>query len=172
MKFLKMIAPAALVCVSAVACQQNTSDSNIAVGEVNDMAKSDLVVPPNSGEPANVAMEPTEPGKAPLPTAIPATFQGRWGLTMADCTSTKGDAKGLLTISDARLTFYESKGTLDKVLGATDTSFDGNYGFRGEGQEWERVERFKMVDAKLNRRTDAAAGQEPPVDLTYMRCPS
>ena len=29
---------------------------------------------------------------------IPAAIQGRWGLTPADCTSTRGDAKGLLTI--------------------------------------------------------------------------
>ena len=157
MKFLKMIAPAALVCVSAVACQQSTAGNNIAVGEHNNMAPSEMVA-------AN--------STSPLPTSIPAKFQGRWGLTKADCTSTRGDAKGLLTISDARLTFYESKGTLDKVLGATDTSFDGKYGFRGEGQEWERVERFKLVDANLNRRTDAAAGQEPPVDLTYLRCPN
>ena len=76
----------------------------------------------------------------------------------------------LLTINDARLTFFESKGTLDKVLGATANGFDANYRFSGEGQTWQRVERLTRTDAKLHRRTDAAAGQEPPVDLTYMRC--
>ena len=76
----------------------------------------------------------------------------------------------MLTINDARLTFYESKGTLDKILGATANSFDASYGFSGEGQEWDRVERFKLVNDKLQRRTDAAPGQEPPVNLTYSRC--
>ena len=43
-------------------------------------------------------------------TAIPASLHGRWGLTPADCTSTRGDAKGLLIVSADGLKFYESLG--------------------------------------------------------------
>ena len=56
------------------------------------------------------------------------------------------------------------------MLGATADSFDARYGFSGEGQTWQRTERFKLAGGKLQRRTDAEPGQEPPVNLTYSRC--
>ena len=31
-------------------------------------------------------------------TVIPAAFHGRWGMVPADCTSTRGDNKGLITV--------------------------------------------------------------------------
>src|SRR6476659_3156800 len=45
--------------------------------------------------PTNVV---TTPAGAPdaAAAAIPAALHGRWGLTPGDCTSTRGDAKGLL----------------------------------------------------------------------------
>jgi hypothetical protein len=171
------LAAAALVALLLSACNRTTEPNVVTID--NDAATPVAGAPtagPNALNAVTAAAEiaATEAGKAPtaakLPTLIPDRFHGRWGLTKADCTSTRGDAKGLLTIDDARLTFYESKGMLDHVLAATDTSFDANYGFSGEGQNWERVERLKMVNANLNRRTDAQAGQEPPVNLTYMPC--
>ena len=164
---------AALAALALAACQQQAP---------TNVANSDAATP------INAALPPTEqvavngadvgvpanhvaPAPAKLPTRIPEPFQGRWGLTQADCTSTRGDAKGLLTISDARLTFYEAKGTLNKVIAVTDTSFAARYGFSGEGQTWLRTERFSLVKAELHRATDAEPGQEPPVNLTYARCP-
>lgn len=126
-----------------------------------------IAEPTAATEPANTV------GTIRLPTQIPDQFHGRWALVRADCISTRGDAKGLLTITDARLTFYEARGTLEKVLSATANSFDGEYGFTGEGMEWRRVERLKLVNDKLQRRTDPAVDQsEPPVNLTYSRCPA
>ena len=148
----------ALALLALAACQQR-SDPPIAAP--NEQAAATAVVP--DGNAATLAK---------LPTRIPAQFHGRWGINLADCTSTRGDAKGLLTISDAQLTFYEARGTLDKIIGATDSSFAGRYGFTGEGQTWLRTERLSLVDAQLRRVTDSEPGQEPPVDLTYLRCPS
>src|SRR3954452_16808212 len=46
----------------------------------------------------------------PVPaSAIPPALHGRWGLTPMDCTSTRGDAKGLLIVGPADLKFYESR---------------------------------------------------------------
>ena len=154
------VSPAALAALVLAACQQSAT-SNAIANSGNAMA-NDAVM-------ANVAMA-NGATAAKLPTSIPGQFHGRWGLNSADCTSTRGDAKGLLTISDARLTFYESRGTPDTVLGATAISFDARYLFSGEGQTWARTERLKLVDGKLNRRTDAEPDQEPPVNLTYSRC--
>ena len=174
MKNISPLLPAALLSFVLIACQQ-ADPNNIAIDEANNAAAMEVeTLPPSDSTAAaqgTPAATPTsEASPATLPTSIPTQFHGRWGLTSADCTSTRGDAKGLLTINDARLTFFEAKGTLDKVLGATANSFDANYGFSGEGQTWQRVERLKLVNDELNRRTDAQTGQEPPVNLTYKRC--
>jgi hypothetical protein len=103
------------------------------------------------------------------PTLIPGQFQGRWGLNANDC---KGGAaaKGLLTIDDSRLIFYESRGVLDRIDAWTPANrFTANYGFSGEGQEWERLVTLERTGNKL-RRTEKG-GDEGPVDLTYTACP-
>lgn len=174
---LPRFATAALLASTIVACSKPVPTETIAID--NDAASPAAGEPPHGFDAPNsvtAAAEnaATEAGRgnvaANLSKHIPDDFQGRWGLTKADCTSTRGDAKGLLTISDARLTFFESKGTPDKVIGATATSFDARYDFSGEGQTWLRTERLRLVDGKLQRRTDAEPGQEPPVNLTYSRC--
>jgi len=163
---------AVLVALALTACGQSADDSKIAID--NGVPASDVETLPaddRASAPAQTgAAAPNATMPAAMPTQIPQSFHGRWGINRADCTSTRGDAKGLLTIDGARLTFYESKGTLGKVLGATPGSFDASYGFMGEGDTWERVERLRLVDGRLQRRTDAAPGQEPPVNLTYERC--
>ena len=160
----------ALLFMALAACRQPANDGDATIGnEVNAVAAANAgteAAPPSEQSPSLAENN----SSAELPTSIPALFQGRWGINRADCTSTRGDAKGLLTIEDARLIFYESRGALGDVLGATPTSFDARYGFTGEGQTWKRTERLSLVDGKLQRRTDAEPGQEPPVNLTYERC--
>ena len=169
----KLSHTAALAALALAACQQQ-APTNVTN---NDAATPiNAALPPTeqvavNGADVGVPANHVAPAPAKLPTRIPEPFQGRWGLTQADCTSTRGDAKGLLTISDARLTFYEAKGTLNKVIAVTETSFAARYGFSGEGQTWMRTERFSLVKAELHRTTDAEPGQEPPVNLTYARCP-
>ena len=168
---------AALAALALAACQRPAEDSNIAIDNVINAAEAadaDVALPPSASDGAALG-SPTAPlanEATPLPTSIPVQFHGRWGINRLDCTSTRGDAKGLMTIAATRLTFYESSGSLGAVLGATPNSFDAEYAFTGEGQTWERVERFKLVDDRLQRRTNAAPGQEPPVNLTYERCGS
>ena len=69
---------------------------------------------------------------------IPVAVQGSWGLTQADCTSTRGDAKGLLRVSPTTLTFYESVGRLGTIKDRSDTSIRADFGFTGEGMTWTR----------------------------------
>src|SRR5437868_4439151 len=65
-------------------------------------------VPDASGAPP--AKAPAASTEQPAATvSIPAALQGRWGLAPNDCTSTRGDAKGLLVIGPDQLTFYESR---------------------------------------------------------------
>ncbi|HEX6218205.1 MAG TPA: hypothetical protein VFZ35_02900, partial [Sphingomicrobium sp.] len=66
---------------------------------------------PTGAPPPDNAASPARPGTGPTTpaAAIPAFLHGRWGLTPGDCTSTRGDNKGLLTITAERLEFYESR---------------------------------------------------------------
>ncbi len=168
MKQRNLVLPA-LTALALAACHKPADDSNIAID--NGV---------NAAEAANATVETVPPSETStpvnstaswvLPLTIPAAFRGRWGINAADCTSTKGDAKGLLTIGEAGLTFYEANGALAKVMAATATRFDARYSFAGEGQTWKRTERFSLVDGQLQRRTDPEPGQEPPVNLNYARC--
>lgn len=124
-----------------------------------------------SAAPSNDFLQNTTGGlspPAPLPTMIPEQFHGRWGLTRADCLGGAA-AKGLLIINDSRLTFYESRGTLDRVdSNSPPNVLVANYGFSGEGMAWERLVTLERTGPKL-RRTEEGS-EEGPVDLTYTAC--
>lgn len=129
----------------------------------------------------SVATTPAPPEAAPSATAspstapdtgtgIPATLHGRWGLVPADCTSTRGDNKGLLTITADTLRFYESVGTLGKVVERDAGHLVADFALTGEGQSWTRR---MVLDAEEGGKTlvrreqgaDAMLGL-----LRYRRC--
>jgi hypothetical protein len=101
---------------------------------------------------------------------IPEALQGRWGLVPADCTSTRGDAKGLLIVSSTTLTFYESRGILTRIDERSDSRIRAAFAFSGEGMTWRRDE---VLDAQNGGKTlvrreygeDAAPGP-----FRYTRC--
>jgi predicted small lipoprotein YifL len=90
---------------------------------------------------------PVAPGESLSATTIPVAMHGRWGLVPGDCTSVRGDNKGLITIDARTIKFYESLATLDTVKDASETRFLGSFDFTGEGQEW-------TVDEQLDLRDD------------------
>jgi hypothetical protein len=107
--------------------------------------------------PANVA---APGGRAPLTSgdsasaserAFPAALQGRWGLTPADCTSTRGDAKGLLVVGSDGLRFFESRARPARNVKQTADSLSGDFDFEGEGQKWTKFETLEVRDNKLVR---------------------
>lgn len=139
--------PAALLAFAIAACQQD-DPNNIAIDDTNGAMDNAVA---NS-----VTAEPTA-------TTIPAGFHGRWGLVAADCTSTRGDAKGLITVADKTIRFYESTATLKEQQPAIATSFAGLYGFTGEGQTWQKVVTLTRTGDTLKRADDEGS-------YTYKRC--
>ena len=129
-------------------------------------------IPDNIDEGIEPAANDSASVPAAKPTSIPDQFHGRWGLTANDCKPEFASAaKGLMVVNDSRLTFYESRGTLDRIDAWTPANrFTANYGFSGEGMNWERVITFERNGNKL-RRTEKG-GDEGPVDLTYAACPA
>ncbi|MHA6332097.1 hypothetical protein ACXYL9_00310 [Qipengyuania sp. CAU 1752] len=104
-------------------------------------------------------------------STIPAAMQGRWGLVPADCTSRRGDTKGLAEISANSIRFYESVATLGYARQTGDHALRGDFAFKGEGMEWTRELSLEAQpeDRKLVLEEfgdDAVLGAR-----TYTRCP-
>ena len=117
---------------------------------------------PMGGPPANAVPQP-QPLKPAA--AIPQALQGRWGLTPGDCTSTRGDAKGLLVVTGDKLTFYESRAVPAADIDADADSISGTFDFTGEGQSWTKYQSLKLNDRKLVRTET-----HPNTSFTYARC--
>ncbi len=102
----------------------------------------------------------------PVPTAaIPAALHGRWGLTPADCTSTKGDTKGHLVVSRDGLRFYESRAVPAGNIRTSGDSYSADFAFTGEGQSWTRFETLQFKKDRLVRTESS-----PMASFTYVRC--
>jgi len=114
--------------------------------------------------PTNVATTPAAANPAPA-AAIPATLHGRWGLTPGDCTSTRGDTKGLLVVSGDGLRFYESRAVPSRNVKASADSISADFAFTGEGQTWTRYQALTLEDDKLVRTESS-----PMASFTYARC--
>lgn len=89
--------------------------------------------------PAAEVLPSPDPALAASPDSeIPEALRGRWGLVPADCEPGRDDAKGLLTITETKLEFYESVGTLEGIEEFDPSRIRASFNFTGEGQEWER----------------------------------
>jgi hypothetical protein len=120
-------------------------------------------VPDATGSPpekAAPAIEPPQPA-----AAIPGALHGRWGLTPLDCTSTRGDAKGLLVVGSDNLQFYESRAVPGPNAQTGKDSISGDFHFTGEGQTWTRFESLALQGDKLVRTES-----NPMASFTYARC--
>jgi hypothetical protein len=166
---------ASLLALALGACQQPANDTNIAIdngvnaaeaagAEIETLPPSETAAPPagaNRGTSVNEADDggSEDPGQA----FFPAQYRGRWGMVAADCTSTRGDAKGLITIGDTTVKFYETLASLKEQRPAIATSFAGLFAFTGEGQKWEKVMTFTRTGETLKRADEEGS-------FTYKRC--
>ncbi|CDO35382.1 MULTISPECIES: hypothetical protein [Novosphingobium] len=122
-----------------------------------------------------------QPAPAPSETAtqapvvealeIPESLRGRWGLVPADCTSTAGDAKGLMTVGEDKLEFYESVAQLGPIKEVGDDSISASYQFTGEGQSWIREVALSTPDGGKTLVREDTGPDASPEPLTYRKCP-
>jgi hypothetical protein len=141
----------------AVADEAENTD---ALPEINKPSAS-----PTGAMPANAVTTPA-PAVPFRPVGnIPPALQGRWALTPRDCTSTLGDAKGLLIINKDELRFYESRAVPAAGAQTTVDSISGDFAFTGEGQQWTKYEAFELRDGKLVRTE-----RDPIASFTYAPC--
>lgn len=102
--------------------------------------------------------------------AIPATAHGRWGLVPGDCTSTKGDAKGLLIVEADKLRFYESVGRLGEVSESGPNRIRATFSFSGEGMTWTRDEVLEVQDGGKTLIRREYGDDAAPSPFKYAKC--
>lgn len=154
------------------ACNSSKPPVNELSGDIDENGvpvENDAVIAPDpEKDAARTAQAATDAAMAqPMGKAFPKGFQGRWGLVANDCTSTRGDAKGLLTITGDQLRFYESTGTVKVLTIKSPDSVTVDLAFTGEGQEWKQTSDYALADGgKALVRTD----RDPAHRDRYTRC--
>lgn len=136
---------------------------------------SEKAQPPAEGEGATqaVASPPaSEPAVSPAQgsQSIPQEVQGRWGMVPADCTTTRGDDKGLLTIGPETLKFYESQGKLGQIAERSDNRIRATFAFTGEGMEWTHDVVLDVKDGGKTLTRQNFGPDAEPGSYTYKRC--
>ena len=164
MKKLIMIGAAAGLAACGKSDPVADNASNAAV--LPAPAQANVSDPSGAPPPANstAAAQPGT-GAATAAAAIPAILHGRWGLTPADCTSTRGDNKGLLIVAADGLRFYESRAVPVAHVNSSSDSFSAEYAFTGEGMRWTKYQTLELQDDKLVRTES-----NPTTSYTYARC--
>lgn len=118
-------------------------------------------------EPAADSSDLAEPAAA---ATIPLAAQGRRGLVPADCTSTRGDAKGLMTVDDHTIRFYELLATLKAVRSSSPTRIQAGFACEGEGMTWDRDLGLGVQDAGTALGLREYGNDAPPGARKYTRC--
>jgi hypothetical protein len=162
-----MFVLASIAALSLCACSKRDP---VADGANNAAAEIDVLPPDESvATPTNeLESGDDEPSNADETAGrIPASLHGRWGLTPGDCTSSRGDTKGLLIVSGDSLKFYEAQATPAPDLKTSGTSASGDFAFTGEGMKWKKYEALELQKNKLVRTES-----NPMASFTYARCAS
>jgi hypothetical protein len=158
----RTIATTGLIALALAACQRN-NDDNIAIDESNTLNAEIETLPPDEAVSDEGNSDDSGNGAIANEASIPAQYQGRWGMVPADCTSTRGDAKGLIAIGDKTIRFFESTATLKEQRPTIPEAFSGLFAFTGEGQSWTKV-------ITLSRSGDTLKRAEEGANYSYRRC--
>ena len=142
----------------------NADNASASQAEVDVLPTDESSSTPANEMDAGVDDSSASPVQA-APGKIPASLHGRWGMTPADCTSTRGDAKGLLIVSADGLKFYESVAKPAGELKTSGTSASGDFAFTGEGMTWKKYEVLEIQSNKLVRTESS-----PMKSFAYVRC--
>lgn len=134
---ISRVAPAILSCALPALLIAGCSDGRQADEQ---SAQADLApaATVEARSPGIAQPDAATPEPAAGASGIPAIAHGRWGLVPADCTSTRGDAKGLLVVDATSLKFYESVARLGEVKERDANGIRAVFAQTGEGMEWTR----------------------------------
>ena len=95
---------------------------------------------------------------------------GRWGLVPADCTSQRGDNKGMITITADQIRFYESVAEISAVKESSPTRLRASLAFEGEGMQWTRDALLEARPGGGQLFMEEFGADAVPGPRTYTRC--
>ncbi len=136
--------------------------------QANQMTPETNMVALSTADKSTESAPPTEDGGSGATEAtgtIPQALRGRWGMVPADCTTTRGDAKGLLIVSGDGLRFYESTARPAAEIEDSADSISGMFAFTGEGMHWTKFQSLEIQNGKLIR-----SETDPAHSYTYVAC--
>jgi hypothetical protein len=140
----------------------------------DDPAEATASPDPLSPDEAMPAEEPTveasDIAAAPASAIIPVALQGRWGLVPADCTTTRGDDKGLMKVNEKTIKFYESFATLGAINESGPTRLAARFAYEGEGMEWNRDLTMDVQDGGKTLVLREYGEDAPAGPRRYTRC--
>ena len=99
-------------------------------------------------------------------------MRGRFGLVPADCVTTRGDDKGLITLTAGRIRFYESVARLVEVREQERDRLRGRFAYSGEGMEWSRDAALALKDGGRTLILQEFGEDAVPGPQTFTRCPA
>ena len=133
-----LLCHAAIAALALASCSSNTDPSP---AETSAPASADTLAEQAAKPTSQVATGAVESEKS-----IPVALRGRWGMIRADCTSTRGDAKGLITVDASSIRYYESLAKLTKVSERSESALRAGFAFSGEGMTWQREVTLNLQD--------------------------
>ena len=161
-----LIAVTAALALSACSKQPEAPATQPAATETEEVFQEEPASATGSASEAAPEAEASPVARNEIPQAV----RGRWGLVAADCTSTRGDAKGLLDVSADQLKFYESVAKLGTVKEVGESRIRATFAYTGEGQSWTQdVVLDAQDDGKTMIRRDYGKDAMPG-PLKYTRC--
>ena len=151
--------------IAALALTGCSPDSDPAPVETGAQATAEAL-PQHAATPTS----PVATAAAPAEKSIPIALRGRWGMVPADCTSTRGDAKGLIMIDASSIRFYESVAKLTKVSERSETALRASFAFSGEGMEWQRDVTLNLQDHGKALIRQEFGSDASPNSYKYTHC--
>lgn len=127
---------------------------------------------PGTGEPAPSTAQPSAAPTmtSPMGATFPPAMIGRWGMVPADCTSQRGDNKGMITITPGEIRFYESVATIAAIKESGANRLRATLAFEGEGMQWTRDAQFDAKPASDQVVLQEFGDDAVPGPRTYTRC--
>ncbi|MDQ2877880.1 MAG: hypothetical protein M3R41_02215 [Pseudomonadota bacterium] len=99
--------------------------------------------------------------------ALPAAFQGKWGMTAGDCDISRGDSVGKMIVRVDKLTFYTATATITHLTKTSQYQVTADLALEGGGKAWQARQRFDLTrgGTQLLR-----IEQTPAKTYRYQRC--
>ena len=163
---MRILLAAAVLCLAACSGGETAN---------NESSGGSAAVEPT---PTNLTDDPQNsvvpiPATSPSPiAAIPAGFQGRWGMVAGDCDAASGADKGALTIAGNRLSFFESRGTAEGLHQTRPSQIAFDLPMSGEGMTWREPTTLTLLDDGKTLVREVTGSPDRAGSFRYSRCPA